>query len=99
MGRILGSIGEEGRVEEMCEAAGLVSGKRRFVRFDIEMGPEVEDLVRASVSPGATYMAVKERGLDVVEEALRRDFTPLWDEAIGLRIGVVIEYLLATKPG
>ena len=32
-----------------------------------------------------------------VEEALRRDFTPLWDEAVGLRIGVVIEYLLATR--
>ena len=99
VGRILGSIGEEGRVEKMCEATGLVPGERRFVRFDVEMGPEVEDLVRASVSPGATYMAVKERGLDVVEEALRRDFTPLWDEVVGLRIGVVIEYLLATKPG
>ena len=57
MGRILGSIGEEGRLEEMCEAAGLVPGERRFVRFDVEMGPEVEDLVRASNSPGATYMA------------------------------------------
>ncbi len=64
MGRILGSIGEEGRLEEMCEAAGLVPGERRFVRFDVEMGPEVEDLVRASISPGATYIAVKERGLD-----------------------------------
>ena len=64
MGRILGSIGEKGRLEEMCEAAGLVPGERRFVRFDVEMGPEVEDLVRASISPGATHMAVKERGLD-----------------------------------
>ena len=56
--------GEEGRVEEMCEATGLVPGERRFVRFDVEMGPEVEDLLRASTSPGATYIAVKERGLD-----------------------------------
>ena len=66
MGRILGSIGDEGRVEEMCEAAGLVPGERRFARFDVEMGPEVEDLVRASVSPGAIYIAVKERVSTVV---------------------------------
>jgi hypothetical protein len=43
-------------------------------------------------------MAVQERGQDDVEEALRRDFTPLWDEALGLRIGVVVEYLIATRP-
>ena len=37
-------------------------------------------------------------GLDDVEEALRRDFTPLWDEVVGLRIGIVVEYLVATRP-
>jgi hypothetical protein len=43
-------------------------------------------------------MAVQERGQDDVEEALLRDFTPLWDESLGLRIGVVVEYLIATRP-
>ena len=98
VGQILGSIGAEGRVEEMCEAAGLVPGERQRIRFELEGGPEVEDFVRASLSVGPAYMAVQERGQDDVEEALRRDFTPLWDEALGLRIGVVVEYLVATKP-
>ena len=43
-------------------------------------------------------MVVQEHGLDDVEGALRRDFTPLWDEAVGLRIGIVVEYLVATRP-
>jgi SAM-dependent methyltransferase len=98
VGQILGSIGSEGRVEEMCEAAGLVPGERQRIRFEFEGGPEVEDFVRASLSAGPTYTAVQERGQDDVEDALRRDFTPLWDEALGLRIGVVVEYLVATKP-
>ncbi len=98
VGRILGSIGAEGRIEEMCEAAGLVPGERQRIRFELEGGPEVEDFVRASLSVGPAYMAVQERGQDDVEEALRRDFTPLWDEAVGLRIGIVVEYLVATRP-
>tara|TARA_B110000438_G_scaffold267838_1_gene282985 strand:- start:54 stop:203 length:150 start_codon:yes stop_codon:yes gene_type:complete len=46
---------------------------------------------------GPTYLAVQEHGLDDVEEALRRDFTPLWDEAVGLHTGIVIEHLVATR--
>lgn len=98
VGQVLGSIGAEGRIEEMCEAAGLVPGERQRIRFELEGGPEVEDFVRASLSVGPAYMAVQERGLDDVEEALRRDFAPLWDEVLGLRIGIVVEYLVATRP-
>ena len=47
---------------------------------------------------GLDYMAVQEHGLEDVEEALRRDFTPLWDEAVGLHTGIVIEHLDATRP-
>ena len=94
---MLGSIAVEGRVEEMCEAAGLVAGDRRLVSFEVEV-PEVEDFVRASVSAGPTWTAIQGRGLDDVEEALRRDWTPRWDPEVGLRIGTVIEYLVATKP-
>jgi hypothetical protein len=74
-----------------------VPGERQRIRFELEGGPEVEDFVRASLSVGPAYMAVQERGLDDVEEALRRDFAPLWDEVLGLRIGIVVEYLVATR--
>ena len=94
----LGSIAADGRVEEMCEAAGLVPGERRLARFEIEGGPEVEDFVRATVSAGPTWVAIQERGQDDVEEATRREFGPIWDEKVGLRIEVAIEYVVATKP-
>ncbi len=94
----LGSIAESGRVEEMCEAAGLVPGERRLIRFEIEGGPEVEDFVRATLSAGPTWTAINERGQDDVEEATRRLFEPMWDPEVGLRIGTAVEYLVATKP-
>ncbi len=78
-----------------CRA--LVPGERQRIRFELEGGPEVEDFVRASLSAGPTFVAVQERGQADVEDALRRGFEPLWDEAIGLRIGIVVEYLVATK--
>ena len=81
----------------MCEAAGLVAGGRRLVRFEVEV-PEVEDFVRGSLAAGPTWTAIQERGQQDVEEALRRDFTSMWDETVGLRIGVTVEYLVATKP-
>ena len=94
----LGSIAEAGRAEQMCEAAHLVPGERRSIRFEVEV-PEVEDFVRGSLAAGPTWTAIKERGQQDVEGALRRDFTPMWDETVGLRIGAVVEYLVATKPG
>lgn len=98
VGQSLGSIGMDGRVEEMCEAAGLVAGDRSLVRFEVEV-PEVEDFVRGSLAAGPTWTAIQERGQQDVEEALRRDFTSMWDETVGLRIGATVEYLVATKPG
>ena len=85
-------------VEEMCEAAGLVPGERRLARFEIEGGPEVVDFVRATVSAGPTWVAIQERGQEDVEEATRREFGPIWDEKVGLRIELAIEYVVATKP-
>ena len=76
----------------------MVPGERHRIRFELEVGPEVEDFVRASLSVGPAYMAVQEHGLDDVEEALRPDFTPLWDEAVGLHTGIVIECLVAPRP-
>lgn len=97
VGVALGSIADEGRVEEMCEAAGLVPGPRRLVHFEVEV-PEVEDFVRGSLSAGPAWTAIKERGQGDVEKTLRRDWAPMWNETVGLRVGAAVEYLVATKP-
>jgi len=97
VGAALGSIADEGRVEEMCEAAGLDPGGRRSIHFEVEV-PDLEDFVRASLSAGPTWKAIQERGRDDVEAALRRDWASFVDGEVGLRVGAAVEYLVATKP-
>lgn len=99
VGTRLGSIADSGRAEAMCDAAGLVPGERRRIRFEVEGGPELDDFVRASLAAGPAWTAIRERGESDVARALRRDFAPHADEIVGVRVPTVIEYLIATKPG
>lgn len=94
----MGSIALEGRVEAMCERAGLVPGRRSRVDFVAEF-PDVDLAVPALLSSGPAYIAVQERGRDEVARALREALEPLARDDVGLRVPQSVEYLVATKPG
>jgi SAM-dependent methyltransferase len=93
----LGEIGFEGRAEEMCEAAGLIPGKRQSVQFDLE-GADIEHEVRAWMSAGPAWMAIQERGAEEVERSIREELSELEEPGVGMRTAVLIEYVVATKP-
>lgn len=94
----MGSIAADGRVEEMCVAAGLDPGGRSRVEFVME-GPDVDFEIRAALASGPAYTAVKERCVDDVTRALRAALEPFVDETVGVRVPHAVEYLVASKSG
>ena len=96
-GALLGSIANEGRVEEMCDAAGLEPGERHQIEYFLE-GSDLEQEVRGALSSGPAWTAVEERGQEEVEASIREELGAFEDETFGIRYRNVCEYLVATKP-
>ncbi len=94
----MGSIAADGRVENMCIAAGLEPAVRARVEFVME-GPDVDYEIRAALASGPAYTAVKERGVEDVSRALRTALEPFVNDDVGVRVPQAVEYLVASKPG